>query len=281
MDTKKSILIFLGLTLLFSSAFWLAAANAGSINADGGLTGLWLMWSPGISAILVTFFSRRSLGELGLGRKIPWNYVALAFLLPAGYGLLVYGASWLTGWAAYSEQNIPETAKAALGGSTLLVVLASIVTYILPALGSALGEEIGWRGFLVPQLSKLPGFTFAGVSLLSGAVWALWHYPTILFTDYNAGTPVWFALPCFTVMVIAISFIFAWLTLKSRSIWPAAMLHASHNLFIQQIFDLLTKDTGITKYVTTEFGLGLALVLLALAVVFWVLRPSPAEIQPA
>jgi hypothetical protein len=52
-------------------------------------------------------------------------------------------------------------------------------------------------------------------------------------------------------------------------VWTGVILHASHNLFIQEIFDPLTTDRGLTRYVTTEFGVGLALAYTVLAVYFW------------
>jgi membrane protease YdiL (CAAX protease family) len=62
-------------------------------------------------------------------------------------------------------------------------------------------------------------------------------------------------------MVVADSFILAWLTLRSNSLWPAAIFHGSHNLFIQSIFTPLTRDTGPTKYVIDEFGIGLVITI--------------------
>jgi hypothetical protein len=50
-------------------------------------------------------------------------------------------------------------------------------------------------------------------------------------------------------------------------VWTCVILHASHNQVIQRILDPLTVDLGSTHYVTTEFGLGLA-VLYALGG-FW------------
>jgi membrane protease YdiL (CAAX protease family) len=66
------------------------------------------------------------------------------------------------------------------------------------------------------------------------------------------------------------AFILGWLRLRSGSVWPCALLHASHNLFIQAIFDPLTADTGAARYLTTEFGLGLAILisLAAVAIIF-------------
>jgi uncharacterized protein len=132
---------------------------------------------------------------------------------------------------------------------------------------TALGEEIGWRGFLVPQLAKVTSFT--NVSLLSGLVWSAWHYPILLLADYNSGTPAWFGLTCFTGMVVGISFVFAWMRLKSGSLWTGMFLHASHNLWIQGIFDPLTTDTGKTRFVIGEFGIGLAGAAVVVAFVTW------------
>ena len=134
------------------------------------------------------------------------------------------------------------------------------------AMSHALGEEIGWRGFLLPRLAGRAGFTLG--CILSGCIWAVWHYPILLFADYNAGTPRPYALTCFTLMVIAAAFVFGWFRLKSGSVWPPAMLHASHNLFIQAIFDRCTNPVGRSLYMTTEFGAGLVLTVGACAVFY-------------
>jgi membrane protease YdiL (CAAX protease family) len=70
-------------------------------------------------------------------------------------------------------------------------------------------------------------------------------------------------------MVIGDSFIMAWLTLRSRSLWPAALFHGSHNLWIQSILTPLTRNTGPTKYIVDEFGIGLVITTLVAAVIVW------------
>jgi membrane protease YdiL (CAAX protease family) len=70
-------------------------------------------------------------------------------------------------------------------------------------------------------------------------------------------------------MVVGISFIYAWMRLKSGSVWTGMLLHASHNLWVQSIFDPLTTDTGRTKYVIGEFGIGLAIAGAVSGYVFW------------
>jgi CAAX protease family protein len=78
-----------------------------------------------------------------------------------------------------------------------------------------------------------------------------------------------YGLAAFSVSFMAFSFALAWLRLKSGSVWTAVILHASHNLFIQNVFDRLTVSRGATQYVTTEFGVGLAVVYTAAAVACW------------
>ena len=76
------------------------------------------------------------------------------------------------------------------------------VVGLVQSLATALGEEIGWRGFLVPELFKTMGFTSA--ALFSGVAWACWHYPLVIWGDCSGGTPVCYGLTCFTVLVVAI-----------------------------------------------------------------------------
>lgn len=41
--------------------------------------------------------------------------------------------------------------------------------------------------------------------------------------------------------------------------WPAVVLHSSHNLFVQSVFDKMTVNKSYTQYITSEFGIELAL----------------------
>lgn len=128
----------------------------------------------------------------------------------------------------------------------------------------------------MPELAKVTSFTTT--ALLSGLIWASWHVPILLFADYNSGTPAWYGLACFTVMVVGISFVFAWLRLRSGSLWTGVFLHASHNLFIQQVLTPLTTDTGRTRYVIDEFGAALAIAAVVVAIIVWRRR---AEVEQA
>ena len=146
---------------------------------------------------------------------------------------------------------------------------------MLPAVASALGEEIGWRGYLVPRLATAYGFTTT--SLISGAIWAAWHYPMFAISDYNRGAAVWYSLACFTTFVGAGAVICAWLRLKSGSIWPPVLLHAANNLFVQDVLTPLSVRRPWSPYALDQFGCLLPLAALGVAVVLWRRR---AEIEP-
>jgi membrane protease YdiL (CAAX protease family) len=80
--------------------------------------------------------------------------------------------------------------------------------------------------------------SFGQTALNSVMIWAAWHMPLVLGAIYHGeGTSLAYSVVCFTLMVLALSFLMAWITLLSGSLWPAALLHAAHNLFVQSIFD--------------------------------------------
>jgi membrane protease YdiL (CAAX protease family) len=262
---RRRIIIFLVLTYALSSIFYAQIISSGKMKM---LPVLGLMWCPGVAALILRLATQRNLRGTGWGwGETRWQL--LAYFGPAILALVVYGLVWSTGIGGVSPQGLLESAKGqGLPGVSLPLILAVFSTLgLLPSLFFALGEEIGWRGFLVPELAKVTSFT--STALVSGAAWSVYHFPLILFADYNSGAPKWYALLAFAWMAVAASFVFAWVRLKSGSVWTAVILHASHNLFIQSIFDPLTADRGITKYVTTEFGVGLALAYTLAAWYFW------------
>jgi membrane protease YdiL (CAAX protease family) len=266
--TWKKIGVFYALTLLLTTPYWYLVSSGDSLTL---LTGL--MWSPALAAILTKWIFAESVRELGW-RWAGDRYLRLAYLIPLLYLLPVYSAVWISGLGGLNATTYVQSVAKNYGLSTLpaplacaAFVLIAVTAGFIAKAGRALGEEIGWRGFLVLELYKVIGFTGAG--LVSGVMWAFWHYPIILYSNYNAGTPTWYALACFTVFIVAVGFIAAWLRLRSESVWPAVILHASHNMFLQMIFTPMTTNTGHTAYVIDEFGVGLVITAVAGAFIVW------------
>lgn len=272
-DTRAELTTFLLLTFALSAVFWWLIVGAGSLGAHGGLYVLALMWCPGVSALVTRLVFQRNVHGEGWALGAP-RWAALAYLLPLAYATVAYGAVWLMGLGGVDLTRFKT-------GAVTFLVLGSIQSLI-----SATGEELGWRGFLVPMLARR--MSLGRVAVLSGAIWAVWHFPLIIFADYNSGTATWYALLCFAAMVIALAVVLAWLRLRSGSVWPAAILHASHNLFVQGFFDRVTVDRGPTPWLTSEFGAALAITIGLTAWLFWrarckisehegaILLPSPA-----
>ena len=269
----KKIALFYLLTMTFSGVFDALVLHAGKMDAGNLLYVTGAMWSPALAA----FATKAIYGESIRG--LPWTWGAarycwLGYLIPVAYALPVYLLVWLSGLGAFADADFARRTAEQFGWANFppsftlaLFVLLTATLGLVGKTSRALGEEIGWRGFLVPELAKVVGFP--GVALISGLMWAAYHFPVLIFADYNAGTPVWYGLSCFTIMVVADSFILAWLTLRSGSLWPAAIFHGSHNLFIQSIFTPLTRDTGPTKYIIDEFGLGLVITVTIAACLAW------------
>jgi membrane protease YdiL (CAAX protease family) len=271
-SSRVQVLMYLIILFAFSSFFYFLILHSGSLGYGRGMYVFGLMWCPALAGMLTLRLNGRSIAELGW----KWGetkYQVRSWYIPLLYASVAYAIVWIFHLGAFGNPEFYDSlAKSMhLGGPPWISVVLGIVligTYgLVRSVSSALGEEIGWRGFLVPELSKTTSFT--ATSLISGVVWSLWHYPILIYGDYNAGTPTWYGLTCFTVLVIAISFVFAWMRLKSGSLWTGAILHGSHNLYIQGILTPLTRNTGKTAWFIDEFGCVLPLVTIVFAIYFW------------
>lgn len=260
--SSKESLAFVALTLAVSTVFYVALVRAGSLESPGATWLVFgLMWTPGVVALALQLAFRRTVRGLGWGFG-GGRWWALAYLAPIVYAGVTYALIWAT-----PAGDVQAGIFGRLAAKWYLVPLGALQASLF-----ALGEEIGWRGFLVPRLGER--FGLDGTALVSGAVWAVWHWPLIAFAGYSGGAPSTYSIACFTVMVLGISYLFAWITLRSGSVWPAMLLHASHNQWIQGFFDRATVDTGPTEGWTGEFGAGLALAAIVVALVVRRLRPA-------
>src|ERR1700678_576046 len=273
---RRAIPLYLLITLALSSVLYFLVIKSGHIGGARGQDVVVLMWCPGVAAMLTSKDLGRQIGTLGWKWGQP-RYQVMSYLIPLAYATVTYSIVWLTGLGGFYDKTFVDGIIKSFGlgplrpwaGISLYLVFAATAGMVRSC-ATALGEEIGWRGFLVPELAKR--FSFTTTALISGCIWSLWHYPILIFADYNSGTPAWYGLTCFTVMVVAISFVFAWMRLKSGSLWTGVLLHASHNQFIQGFFDPITTNTGRTKYVIGEFGAALAIVCILFAAYFWMRR---------
>lgn len=230
-----------------------------------------MMWTPGISAILTSLIFKDKIRDYGW-KPGKFKFLGYAYILPVLVSLIAYGLVWLSGFAEFTTEEVVTYKWAKLLGFTLpapfivgllsKMVIAPFITLIFVT-----GEEIGWSGFLTPKLLKISSVPVT--SLIVGVYWAVWHYPAIIGGFYGSGTPLWVALPGFTIGLIGASFVRTVLVSKSKSLWPGAVLHISDNVILMGIFYEMTVKKGYAGYLVSETGVFLGIVYIIIAVIFW------------
>lgn len=274
-SSKRNTYAFLILVFVLTLAVHFLLPTEG-----GNLASFLIMWTPGLAAIFINLISKKTLK--GLGWKFSLKWMAIGWLLPIVYGAVAYGTIWLAGLGDVPNPTFLERARLTMGmtSESDLLIITSAFFYItilslIPNMVMALGEELGWRGFLVPEMNEWLGFK--KTALFSGFIWAAWHLPGILSGSYGAaGTPLWYQLTCFSIMVISGAVILAWIRLKSGSVWPAVIFHATHNGVIQMFFERITLDTGPTRWFAGEFGIMLALIS---GIIAWYFFKRSTEVE--
>jgi membrane protease YdiL (CAAX protease family) len=268
MTTTRQIFIYLGLLVAACVPLNILILRGGGMNGpNAAMLILVLMWAPAVSAILTKLIATRSLKGLGWWPK-RFSPLGTAWLAPVIYGGLPFLVAGLVGAGTFTTEAWSKLAvQFGFEASPWigLALFAGLGT--LQSLISATGEEIGWRGFLVPALAEKFGFWM--LCLVSGVIWLLYHLPILLFGGYSGeGVPIWYSLVCFTLLVFGITPFVAAQRLRSGSFWPGALLHASHNLFIQGVFVSALIANGKTPWLVGEFGILTPLFLIVLVALY-------------
>lgn len=192
------------------------------------------MWAPGIAALVAVWrVERQPLASLGLGRFGEGRAYLWAWLIPP---LLVLLAGTLTAalrlapvdWELKVVREALARSPAAETPPLFLIGVQALGALFLAPLFNtlfALGEELGWRGFLLPRL--LPLGTWRAM-LLSGVIWGVWHWPAILQGHNYPKHPYW-GLLLMIGFCILFGTIVGWLYLRARSPWAPALAHGTLN----------------------------------------------------
>lgn len=246
MSDRNQAWIFIVSVLAISWGFEAFIIVNGGVRNFGPLWLVALMCIPGVLSIALRLILNSGFGDVGL-RAGKGRYYLCAIAVPLLLALLVGLISAVFDIRKFSPIS-PEQ-------------LIQITPVLLSVLGlgliGAFGEELGWRGFLLP---KMMSGDFRRPYLACGLVWASWHIPLIAFGNfYQTDNALLMAL-IYGLGIIAMSFFFSELRARSGSVWVAAIAHASHNFFFQlmvpallltvpgsrsDLWDMVASDTGL------------------------------------
>ncbi len=239
MIDRKTLTTFLVLSFLISWPLFLLplAFKNGDVQTHQIITTICFslaMWGPGIAAIVATLTSGGSFSDLNLKRLGAKRYLIWAWLLFPILSVATGFVTLLLGFGQFDPDltlinGSLETLPPDAGMNPMLLVAIQIVSAftIAPLINMlfAMGEELGWRGFLLPKLLPLGQWK---AILISGVIWGFWHAPAVAQGLNYPEYPITgiFMMVIFTVLL---GTILSWLYLNTKSPWVPALAHGAVN----------------------------------------------------
>lgn len=145
-----------------------------------------------------------------------------------------------------------------------------------------LGEEVGWRGFLLLRLAEVTSGQRA--ALVTGACHAVFHLPLLLLTTtYQSAGSRWIVVPMVMVSLTMAGVWYGWLRAWSGSIWPVSLSHSAFNNVVDGFGGaVVATSPAAMAYVTTETGAVTMILMLVLGGYLLARRPTDfAKLRPA
>lgn len=287
----KRLGIFLGLTFFLTWTLEFALmANGGLANSYTIVVLSAVMLMPAISVVATRLITREGFKDFGIKPHLKGHvrYYLIAWFAPAL--LIIFGAilyfflfpaqfdpsmSQMAGIYAAQGLDLPEGTMFTIFVSQLLlgIFLAPLLNIITTS-----GEEIGWRGYLLPKLMEHYSPRISIV--ISGIIWGLWHAPIIAMGhNYGTGYPTapWGGILAMVVFCVVVGAFFSYLAIKTKSFLPAAIAHGSLNGMagIAVFFTLGTPSPFIGPLPVGIIG-GFGLIVAGVFCFVWVDRKNTA-----
>ena len=245
------------------------------------------MFFPLVGALVANFTSpKEDRIDLGVRPLIGQNvrYYLVAWFAPAAIALLGCIVFFILNphWFDPTMQSFFETTAATAGLSVdelmanqppaPVMVVASLMSALTVApfinMIPAFGEELGWRGMLLPTLFER--MSPRSAALVSGVIWGLWHAPAIAMGhNYGVGYEG-FPLAGILVMTLECTAMGCWmayLRMRSGSVWPCALAHGSFNAIANM--GLVFSASGPTLFGPSPLGLVAGIPLIIVGVLCW------------
>lgn len=193
------------------------------------LTGMFnfAVYGPLVAALALTLWEAGKAGLMDLLKRVVKFRVSLKW-----YGVVIGLALFipLVPWLLSQLTGQPQT-----GGFAWSFPLIAVL-FLRQVLTSGLGEEPGWRGYLLPRLQAAYG---SGKAVwILGIIWAVWHYPITIFDTLSNMTEVplpamvitlLVALAGQTISLIGMTYLYVWIYNATGSVWLAILFHALSN----------------------------------------------------
>jgi membrane protease YdiL (CAAX protease family) len=230
------------------------------------------MWAPALARLVTRgTVDREFTGTLTLRR---WGATGARVILePLALPLMVYSAAYFIAWTSGFVKFSPGDGKWTSAGQIAANLAVNLAILIPFGTFTALGEELGWRGYLQPRLDA------AAVRFSVVVVWLVqlaYHLPLIVGAGYLGGGNLFSTTVLFAAADLPISFLAACLAYRARSLWPAVFLHSFHNAISQWLFPKFFTG-GDDSLLLGETGLlpALGYVVLGVAVLLALRREGP------
>jgi len=253
--------LVIGIILMFLFTWPLDMVNSGIIQAEiPFIVLLFLGWGFVLASVLMTGLTLGREAVVALLKRyllwrVGWKWFLAAFLLePILIVLGVYGNALLTGIAP-DFSNVIAYELFGEGATLWLFILPFFVIDIITN-----GEEIGWRGYVLPRLqAKYSALTS---TLILGAIWGLWHLPKFL-SHFDTIAFTWFM-----VHIMAFAFIQTWLYNNTKgSLLIVAICHAASNtvsIFVPMASTISSENMGsYIAYALLEVVVAVAVTVVA------------------
>ena len=252
MNTKR-ILIFIAFVIVVSWAVVLAVKQSGMMetNPTAGmmLANYIIITLPALANIFTRLITKEGWGNLLLRPKFKrgWRFYLAGWLLPLLASIVGGGLFYLLSPRAFDPNlgqvrsmfaPLPSLAAQPWLAFLVFFVQTMFVSMIFSGIAS-LGEEFGWRAYLLQKLMVLfagtdgnatgtkanPNTGARRAAVLVGLIWGVWHYP-LFFLGSALTFP--FVL-IYVVYTCSASVLLSWVALRSGSVWPAAIGHGMLN----------------------------------------------------
>ena len=281
------LLIYLALTFSISFLWFFVADPDGSTWEDMGqmrqsFVVLGMMF-PVICHVLTRIITREGFEFSGENNSYfgiylkdgKWKYFLFACLVPWLYMEL----SNLIELAMCPSMYDPEY-YISLDIEKRMLFLMPVYAIVAGFVGSfaAFGEEGGWRGYMMPKLLKITGRKRA--LIIGGVIWGLWHAP-LTCIGHNFGTDYpgfpYLGIVCMCIFCTLMGVLLTFITEKSGSVWPAAIMHAVNNSNPSILDGFMNPDNKTTDLPIGMIAMCIALLAVAIPVmIIWSRSDSKA-----